>query len=375
MKIAIHSQVLTAPHLFGIGHYLFNLIHALGQINCAHDYFLLSGRPIKHLPSGNRIVPVTKVPGKCFSYLGFPMGATKLKCDVAFLPKEVTPFGLSIPSVITAYDLYPFKMPKQFKSQCPWTSRIHHHLAKLLHYKRASKILAISEDTKKDLIDICGISKEKIVVTPLGADPLFFESTPSDRKETILKKFNIVSPFFLNTSSLWWDRKNLSNLIHAFAHVKKKHKLPHQLVITGKPGPSLENMKMSISKYQMQNDVKLLNYVDRCEIVALMQSADAFIFPSLHEGFGLPILEAMASGCPVVTSNNSALQEVAGDSAILIDPLQIDSIAHGMETIVMDSAVREQLIRSGKKRVQMFTWENTARITMEAFLQAAETYP
>jgi glycosyltransferase involved in cell wall biosynthesis len=178
MKIAVHSQVLTAPSLFGIGYYLYNLLNAIGQIQHQNEFLLYSGYPLHFTPEGNAISSrpkAEKIPSKCFSYFGFPWMASKEKCDLAFLPKEVTPFGLSIPTVITAYDLYALKMPKELKGQFPRTSRIHYQLAKLLHFKRASKILAISQDTKNDLMDLCGIPENKIVVTPLGADPLFFD--------------------------------------------------------------------------------------------------------------------------------------------------------------------------------------------------------
>ncbi|MBS0604816.1 MAG: glycosyltransferase family 4 protein [Verrucomicrobia bacterium] len=370
MRVAVHSQVLTARELFGIGYYLFNLMNAIGKLNRNDEYFLLSGRPIGHLPSGNNITAIPKSPGiprNCFSYLGFPIGVSKAECDLAFLPKEVAPFGLSVPAVITAYDLYPFIMPKEFKSEYPLSSAVHHHLARRLHFRRASKILAISQSTKNDLVEICGVSEEKVIVTPLGADPLFFERLAQDKIEQVLQKYTLRRPFFLNTSSHWWGRKNLSRLIQAFAIARKKHSLPHQLIITGKPGPSLENMKLIIRTEGLEKEVKLLSYVERTEIVAMMQCAEALIFPSLHEGFGLPVLEAMAAECPVVTSNGSALKEVAGECAILVDPLDTDCIAEAIGRIATNPALREQMIACGKRRAHLFTWENTARITMETF--------
>jgi glycosyltransferase involved in cell wall biosynthesis len=177
----------------------------------------------------------------------------------------------------------------------------------------------------------------------------------------------IDSCFFLNTSSYWWGRKNLVSLIQAFARVKRKLSLPHQLVITGKPGPSLMEMKEMAHQEAVAADVKFLSYVEREEIAALMQSAEALVFPSLHEGFGLPILEAMASGCPVVTSNRSAMKEVAGDSAVLVDPACVDAIVEGMEKVVTNTALREQLIKGGTQRTQLFTWDLTAKKTLDVF--------
>ncbi len=186
----------------------------------------------------------------------------------------------------------------------------------------------------------------------------------------MLRKWGIQSPFFLNTSSYWWGRKNLVRLIHAFAQVKRKHSLPHQLVITGKPGPSLQEMQETILKENLTSHVKLLSYIERDELVAIMQAADALVFPSLHEGFGLPIVEAMAAGCPVVTSGGSAMAEAGGDAALLVDPLEVESIAAGMEKIVCSPHSRDGLIQKGRERSSRFTWENTARATLEAFAAA-----
>ncbi len=372
MKIGVHSQVLTAPNLFGIGYYLYNLLSAMAKIDLASSFYLISGCPLLHTPEGANLIPTAKdriVPGKFFSYLGFPIGVEKMKCDLAFMPKETTPFGLSVPVVITAFDLYPYKMSGQLSSEFSWTASMHFKLAKLLHFKRAAKILAISEDTKKDLMDICAIPEDRIAVTPLGIDSCFFKRKEHGEILAVRQKFKIGDPFFLNTSSYWWGRKNLVRLIQAYAMAKKREGFPHQLVITGKIGPSYAEMKEVIYKEGMDEHVKLLDYVSREETVALMQAATALIFPSLHEGFGLPILEAMASDCPVVTSNVSAMPEVAGDAAVLIDPLQVESIADGIGAIASDENLRRSLIEKGKERSRQFTWENTAIKTLQAFNQ------
>lgn len=369
MKIAVHAQVLTAPRLFGIGYYLYHLLNALGK-DTSSSFCLFSGRSLQHTPTGGNLTCVPKqkcIPSKCFSYLGFPIGAKALNCNAAFVPKETTPFGLSMPTVITAYDLFPYKMPDELRAEFPRMAAVHFRLAKWLHFKRAAKILAISQDTKNDLIEICKIPEERIVVTPLGVDPLFSQSLPNDHVQAVLRKFDIRSPFFINTSSHWWGRKNLVRLIRSFARAKKQGNLPHQLVIVGLPGPSQRKMLETIHQENVVNDVKLLNYLSREESVALVQSADAMIFPSLHEGFGLPIIEAMASGCPVITSNVSAMPEVAGDAALLIDPFDEEAIAEAITTIAHDDQLKKQLIEKGKERSRLFTWERTAQHTLEAF--------
>jgi alpha-1,3-rhamnosyl/mannosyltransferase len=369
MKIAVHAQVLTAPNLFGIGYYLYNLLQALAAARSENTFYLFSGAPLSFAPRCRALCPMIKprhLPSRCFSYFAFPAMASKMQCDIAFLPKEVAPFCLPMPIVMTAYDLYALKMPQEIRHEFPRSSFVHYRLAKLLHFRRANKILAISEDTKQDLIELCGIPDDRIAVTPLAADPIFSLPIPEEKKKESLRKWGIASAFFLNTSSYWWGRKNLVRLIQAFSRAKKRTHLPHQLVITGKPGPSLEAMRQTILQEGISNDVKLVSYLEREELAALMQSAEALIFPSLHEGFGMPILEAMAAGCPVVTSNISAMPEAAGDAGVLVDPLDVESIAQGIEQVVCDRDLRKQMVAKGFERARTFTWEQTAQKTWDA---------
>lgn len=358
MRIGVHASVFTTSKLTGIGYYALNLIKALIAIDAKNEYVLITNKPLRHdvsLRTVQRGLPFAH------SYLGFPIGFRKEKCDLAFIPREVAPPFLNRPIIMTAFDLYFLKCPSEIKKQVSLFPRMHYELAARLHFKRADRILAISEDTKKDIIELCGIAPEKITVTPLGIDPTIFRIHPPDDK--IKQKYGITRPYFINTSSVWWERKNLLRLIEAFSQLKQKD---FQLIITGIPGTAYADMQRLIAQKNLSDRVLLLDYVLGEDIPQLLSGAIALVFPSLHEGFGLPVIEAMACGCPVITSQTSALPEAGGDAALYVDPYDVESITHAMETI-QHTEVRNDLIWKGLQRAKNMHWKHTAEKTLEAF--------
>jgi glycosyltransferase involved in cell wall biosynthesis len=366
MRIGINATVLTASHLCGIGHSLFHLLEALVQTDASKEYHLIAGKEILHFPKGNNIY-FHKVPERGLSYVGMSKAIRDLRCDLAFIPGEVVPLGMSVPTVITVYDIFPLKCSSEAKKEISFKNKLHFFLAKRLHFKRASSILAISEDTKKDIINYCNIPPDKIHVTPLGVKSEEFYPRPAMQVDAILEKYGINSPYFINVSSVWWARKNLLRLIEAFAAFSSKIDQDCSLVITGNRGPSYEAMKALIQRFSLENKVKLLDYIDRADMPSLLSSALGLVFPSLDEGFGLPMLEAMSCGCPVITSHVSALPEVGGDAALYVDPLRIDSIEEAMHALYHDASIRKRLIEKGVVRARGFSWENTARLSLQAF--------
>ncbi len=367
MKIAINAQNLTHRETHGISQYLFNLIEALQRVDSRHQYVLFSGKPLVHFPEGKQYVGQLVKPKRGVSYLGMPLAMRKESFDLAFVPRETVPFGLKVPTVITAFDLFASICSQEIKAEFSILSRMHYYLATQFHFKRADRILTISEDTKKDLIEHCGIPSEKIRVTPLGVDPLVFHKRPSDEMIPVLKKYGIVSPYFINTSSRWWSRKNLVRVIEAFALFRLNSQDAFQLIITGSKGPVFDKMRDTIAKHALGEHVKLLEYVKDGDLPYLLSGAIALVFPSLHEGFGLPILEAMACGCPVVTSNTSAIPEAAGKAALYVDPFDCGSIADGMKQIWENTVMREKFVIQGLERSRAFSWESTAKKTLQTF--------
>jgi len=232
----------------------------------------------------------------------------------------------------------------------------------------ADSIIAISESVKSDIVENCGIGAGKITVTHLGYDEKLYKPyTDKELQDNIKLKYGIKSRFIINTSSLLWHRKNVTRLIAAFKLFQSRSASDYQLLITGKRGESYEEIVGLISSLDLKKDVILTDYVPIDDMPLLLNAADFMVFPSLHEGFGLSVLEAMACGCPVITSNVSSLPEVVGDAGILIDPYKIEEIASAMEHVAVDGATREKMKQKGSRRAKTFSWERTARETLKVF--------
>ena len=231
--------------------------------------------------------------------------------------------------------------------------------------KDVDLIIAISKSTKNDIVDILGIHPSKIKVV--------YEALPRDIKKVqnnkliadIKKKYKIKNNFLLSVATLE-PRKNLKRVILAFEEVKKI--IPDmQLVLAGKFGWDQEIRKMMGSR---PKDIIFTGYIDReHELSSLYSSASCFVFPSLYEGFGLPILEAMVCGCPVVTSNISSMPEVAGDAAILVEPLEVENISHGIVKAIKE---KDALVKKGFEQIDKFSWEKTAKETLKVYKQAVQ---
>jgi len=232
--------------------------------------------------------------------------------------------------------------------------------------KEVDLVIAISQATKNDIVDILGISPEKVKVVyealPQGVKKI------EDKKfiNEVKKRYRIKNNFLLSVATLE-PRKNLKRVILAFKEIKKI--IPEmQLVLVGKVGWDEEVRKMMGNR---PKDIIFTGFIDEKDLLAFYSSATCFVFPSLYEGFGLPILEAMACGCPVVTSNISSMPEVGGQAAVLVEPLEVESISHG---IIKAIKRKEDLIKKGFQQVDNFSWEKTAKETLKAYNEAIKIY-
>lgn len=234
--------------------------------------------------------------------------------------------------------------------------------------KRADRIITISEFSKAEIVKYLGVEEQKIAVVPCGIDPRVFHNRhSSERIEKVCEKYRIKNPYFLYLGTLE-PRKNIEGLIQAYAKVKKKNMgaVP-DLVIAGKKGWNFERIFALVEEYRLEESVIFTGYITEQEIPLLLSGAAAFVFPSFYEGFGLPPLEAMACGTPVISSNAASIPEVVGDAGILIDPYQVDALAEAMEQIATQKELRERLREKGLKRSRMFYWKNSARRLMEVY--------
>jgi glycosyltransferase involved in cell wall biosynthesis len=263
---------------------------------------------------------------------------------------------------VTIHDLAFLRWPDQVPT------RRYRYLSRELtaSAKRASRILAVSEATKWDIVERFEIDPAKIVCTPLGVDARFRPVTADALNEFRVAK-GIKRPYILSVATLE-PRKNLLRLLDAFAMVADL--VPHDLVLVGPEGWLMKTIHERLQRSALADRVRVTGFVPDEELPAWYSGADLFAYPSLYEGFGLPPLEAMACGVPVLTSNCSSLPEVVGDAALTVEPTQTEAIADGMSHLLTDESLAADLRLRGPHRAAGFTWERTAALTVAAYREA-----
>jgi len=367
MKIGIDISQLAFPGT-GVGTYTKNLVENLLRIDQENDYVLfysslrreIKGEELK-IENNNvklknyRFPPLfLEILWNRFHFLSIEKFTGQL--DVFHTSDWLEP-PAKCPKVTTIHDLAIFKYPEAFSPR--GGHNIVSNLKRKLEWvkKESRVIIAVSENTKNDVIEILGISPKRIKVIYEACDEIFMRKRSQKEIEEVKKKYKISGDYILGVGTLE-PRKNLKRLFEAFSLLTES--VPVKLVVTGKVGwgESIEKLKIKNEK------LKILGYVPKEDLAPLYAGAQVFVYPSLYEGFGLPILEAMACGCPVVTSNISSMPEVAGKAAILIDPKNIEDIALGIKKAIEK---RDELIREGFERVKNFSWEKNAKETLKIY--------
>jgi glycosyltransferase involved in cell wall biosynthesis len=356
MKIGVHADHLASEIGYGIRNYLITLLTSLSVLDRDLEFHLYARAPLVEFELPDRFVFHLMPNIYGWWYYILPYYARKHDLDVLLMPRESTPFFLGRRCISFAFDF----MHLHFQRHLSLKARLHYFLAENLDLPRARRIVAISESTKEDVVRQCGIPQGRIAIVNPACDPKVFYPHPKAEIQSIRTKYGLSRPYLLNSSSVWWYRKNLLNLLSAFARFRDSQP-GYDLVITGRPGPLYPDMQERIETLGIQDDVRLLNKVPQSDVPILMSGCSAFVFPSFHEGFGMPVVEAMNCGVPVITSNTSAMPEAGGDAAILIDPNSLTQIAEAMERVVTDSDLRTSMIERGEAQAAKFTPEVGAR--------------
>jgi glycosyltransferase involved in cell wall biosynthesis len=280
--------------------------------------------------------------------------------DVLFVPAHVVPLVHPRLSVATVHDLGYLTFPTSHREG----DRRYLNWSTGWNARRSAAVLADSQATKTDLIRAYGVEGGKVHVVYLGRD----EALAPVREESILARararYGIAGPYLLYVGTLQ-PRKNLARLVEAFGRLRVDPTFAGvQLAFAGKRGWLYDDLFALVGRLDLEGRVLFPGYVEEGDLSALYSGALAFLFPSLYEGFGIPVLEAQACGVPVMTSNNSSLPEVAGDAALLVDPHDVDAIAAAMARLATDEALRAELVRRGFENVKRFSWEKCARETL-----------
>lgn len=373
MKIAIDSGSALSKVKTGISWYTWNLIHNLAKIDDKNVYILydVASRRMKTYKILDSYLPCQKNFRKkvypFHSSLGrklIPVTFLTSKTDILHMPEQRLSPVFKTKKVVTVHDIIPWL---EIDTDVKWTKidfKKRRKKSKEIQQAviRADKIIAVSENTKNDIVKYFSVNPSKISVTYLGVNELFY---PRGKDENILHKYKI-SKKFIACNGTYDPRKNIWKILIGFEKIKKTNNC--QLVIFGrihKTGLWYEVYNSLPS--HVKQDIILTGYVPSNELPYLYSGAEFFIYPSLYEGFGLPPLEAMACGCPVITSNISSLPEVVGDAGILIDPYNLDEMTEQMERLLLDEKLRERFKAKGLERAKQFTWEKTARDTLKVY--------
>ncbi|MGN6384759.1 MAG: glycosyltransferase family 4 protein [Verrucomicrobiota bacterium] len=279
-----------------------------------------------------------------------------------FVPSPIQ----SARAVFTMHDVSPFTHP-QF-----YPGNIRRRLAPLIQrgLSSAEVIICVSENCRQTTEELFGIEPSRLKVVPHGVSNDFKPMDRAEALDRVKQKFQIEAPYILYVGKLE-ARKNISRLLRGYQQFRQETGLPHKLVLAGRRFWDLHDIDNTIASLGIKQDIIELGYVPDGELVPLYSGAEAFLFPSLWEGFGFPIAEAMKCGAPVITSNVSCLPEVAGGAAELVNPEKTEEIAAALAKVLGNETLRQDMIRKGLVQSARFTWESTARKTIEAYEAAA----
>jgi len=325
--------------------------------------FVPESPAMTHLPFGPHLrKPIRNV---LWHQLSLPGCCRQLGCDVLFLPagNRRLPISAPCPTIGTVHDFSSIHVPGKYdRARVLYITRVLPFLI-----RRLTHVLTVSESSKRDIVEYAGVPEDRVTVTPLAADPAVY--FPRDRQEAVellSPRHAIRPPFLLYTSRIEHPGKNHARLIRAFAGLKRRHKIPHQLVLAGTDRERAEEVHREAAESGCEDDILFTGFVASEDLPLFYQAADIFVFPSLYEGFGLPILEAMACGTPVACSNVSSMPEVAGDAGVLFDPADEASIASALWSIITSPELHARLAGCGLARSRLFSWSRTAAQTLDA---------
>lgn len=387
IRVGIDARPLQNENRFrGIGYYTYNLIRNIGKIDSENEYVLFT---IKNADRVN-----LNISNNNFQEYAIyrPQSPTRLAkhlwwlWDRLLLPKALSnsqidlfhatdnrgvPISHTCKVIATIYDLIPVLFPKHYFNSFKALDLRYNYYRQLKAARKSAMIITISECSKRDIIRILHVPEEKIKVIYLAVDERFRPIKNKRILERVKAKYNVNRPFALYIGGFDY-RKNVERLIRSFYLFSQQSTEDIQLVIGGALGSEMAlKLKQLISSLNLREKIILPGFIADADLPVIYNTAEFFIFPSLYEGFGLPVLEAMACGTPVICSNTSSLPEVAGDAAILVNPYDEEEIAQTMKRVLTDPDLREKMKRKGLERVKLFSWEQTAKETLKVYQQVA----
>jgi glycosyltransferase involved in cell wall biosynthesis len=368
VRVAIDVRKI---HDFGIGTYVRNVVRELARLDQTNEYLLI-GRP-DDLDLANQLGPNFRlVVNRSGNYslgeqFSIPLLLRRERVDVFHAPHYVLPPLVGCPSVVTIHDCIHLMFPQYLPN------RLAAAYARALMWNathRSAHVLTVSEASKRDILRFFPIPPERITVAHNAIDADVGRLSTDEEIRRVRERFQLHAPFVLYVGNIK-PHKNVERLIEAFALVRTGPLADVKLLIIGDEISKYPTLRRAVHQCKLHKHVRFLGFVDDRTLSALYRLATVFAFPSLYEGFGLPPLEAMASGTPVVTSNVSSLPEVVDDAAILVDPYDVAGIAHGIRRVLLDETLRADMRARGLARAAEYSWTRSVATIHRIYTEVA----
>jgi glycosyltransferase involved in cell wall biosynthesis len=373
MRIGISTSVIQRGQT-GIAQYVFALLRALAAEAHEHEFFLFALQedlPLFDFVKGRmHLMPVAEefrppVKNILWHQHSLPQLARTLQLDTLHVPsyrRLLWPRPCRL--VATIHDLAPFRVKKKYDWKRMFYGRV---IARRLA-QRQDEIIAISENTARDIVNFFHVPRSRIRVVHNGVEhERFFPGNREQAQAEVERRHNLSAPFFLYIARLEHPAKNHVRLIEAFNQFKAATRSPWQLVLAGSDWHGAEAIHAAARQSPFAADIRLPGFVANEDLPDLYRAAEVFVYPSLYEGFGMPPIEAMACGCPVISSSRGSLGEVVGDAAAIIDPEDVFSMSQQLILLANDACAREHLRAAGLVRAAQFDWSLTAAQTLSAY--------
>jgi glycosyltransferase involved in cell wall biosynthesis len=370
MRIVFDGTTLR-PRRTGVGYYVEHLLHHLAEEGPDDELIVVSNRPIdttRPLPARVRVAAVKwRAPGIVWMQMLAPRTLHELQPDVAHFTNGMMPILTSAPSVVTIHDmsltLFPqFHPPRRVLLNRPLLD---------IAVSRANAVITVSESAKRDILRHYRLSPDRVHVIHEAAAPSFRPVLNQRVLERVRLQYGLGKRIILSVGTIE-PRKNLPKLIDAFAGRRRTGDLSHQLVCVGPYGWRSRGIAARIERLGVADAITFTGYVPFDDLAALYSLAEIFVFPSVYEGFGLPVIEAMACGAPVITGRTAALAEIGGGAIEHIEQLDAESLGEAMVALARDRARRDHLAALGMERARAFSWNRAARETLEVYRLAAK---
>lgn len=368
MRIAIDASTISTQG--GPRTYVLGLIDALLKIDRMNEYLVFYNDP-QHLgrfPAAQEIVLPGKSPISRLwrEHVLLPLACRRERIELLHCPKSAIPFFSSCPTVVTLHDLIPLRHPETEKL----AARLYWRLQIPIAAKRSSFVITDSEHARQEIIADFKVAPERVKAIMLGFDPSMLAKREPHDAAAVREKYGLPQGYILYVGTIQ-PRKNIDTLIEAYYRLKLMRTDMPKLVIVGRKGWLYDRLFARIAELGLVDEVIFTGFVPDEELPYIYDGARLFAYLSFFEGFGLPPLEAMACGIPVVTSDTTSLPEVVGDAGIAVPPADVDSVAAAIASLLDDAGYAASLGQRGRERAQLFSWEAAARETLEIYRRVA----